>query len=81
MANQLRKNNIRVVSDIRNEKINYKIREHSVAKVPIIFAIGEREMRDKTVSIRRLGSKNTQTIVLDKAIKLLQIEAMPPDRR
>ncbi len=81
VANQLKKNNIRVLSDIRNEKINYKIREHSIAKVPIIFAIGEREIRDKTVNIRRLGSKNTQIIVLDEAIKLIQIESTPPDRR
>ena len=80
VVNLLKKINIRVLSDTRNEKINFKIREHSVAKVPIIFAVGEREMRDKAVNMRRLGSKNTQTIILDEAIKLIQREATPPDR-
>ena len=80
VVNLLKKINVRVLSDTRNEKINFKIREHSVAKVPIIFAVGEREMRDKAVNMRRLGSKNTQTIILDEAIKLIQREATPPDR-
>ena len=75
----LKQHNIRVLSDIRNEKINYKIREHSVAKVPIIFAIGEREMTHRTVNMRRLGSKNTETILTDEAVKLLKKEATPPD--
>ena len=55
---------IRVESDTRNEKINYKVREHSVAKVPIILAIGMREVEEKTVSIRRLGSKISQVVDL-----------------
>ena len=70
---------IRVESDTRNEKINYKVREHSVAKVPIILAIGMREVEEKTVSIRRLGSKISQVVDIENLIKDLKIEATPPD--
>ncbi|MDT1985454.1 MAG: threonine--tRNA ligase [Planktomarina sp.] len=70
---------IRVESDTRNEKINYKVREHSVAKVPIILAIGMREVEEKTVSIRRLGSKISQVVDIENLVKDLKIEATPPD--
>ena len=70
---------IRAESDIRNEKINYKVREHSVAKVPIILAIGMREVEEKTVSIRRLGSKISQVVDIENLVKDLKIEATPPD--
>jgi threonyl-tRNA synthetase len=70
---------IRVESDTRNEKINYKVREHSVAKVPIILAIGMREVEEKTVSIRRLGSKISQVVDIENLVKDLKIEASPPD--
>jgi threonyl-tRNA synthetase len=70
---------IRAESDTRNEKINYKIREHSVAKVPIIFAIGMREVEENTVSMRRLGSKQSQVMGLDKVVTNLKLEATPPD--
>ena len=70
---------IRAESDTRNEKINYKVREHSVAKVPIILAIGMREVEEKTVSIRRLGSKISQVVDIENLIKDLKIEATPPD--
>ena len=56
VVNILKKKGIRVVSDIRNEKINYKIREHSLAKVPVILSIGEREVHEGTVNVRRLGT-------------------------
>ncbi|MBL1406125.1 MAG: threonine--tRNA ligase [Hyphomicrobiales bacterium] len=66
-------------SDIRNEKINYKVREHSVAKVPVIMVCGEREAQEGSVNIRRLGSKATTSMNLDDAIASLLEEAMPPD--
>jgi len=79
VVNLLKEKGIRVASDIRNEKINYKIREHSVAKVPVILSIGEREVNAGTVNVRRLGTKETQSMLLDEAIELLHSEALPPD--
>jgi threonyl-tRNA synthetase len=70
---------VRAESDTRNEKINYKVREHSVAKVPVIFAIGMREVEEKTVSVRRLGSKQSQVMSLEQVITDLKIETTPPD--
>jgi threonyl-tRNA synthetase len=65
--------------DSRNEKISYKVREHSVAKVPFIIAIGEREQQDGTIALRRLGDKNQETIALDAAVSMLIEEITPPD--
>ncbi|WP_068111834.1 threonine--tRNA ligase [Tropicimonas marinistellae] len=70
---------LRAEADIRNEKINYKVREHSVGKVPVILAIGQREVDDRTVTVRRLGEKRTQTIPLDQIVAELAKEALPPD--
>ena len=67
--------------DIRNEKINYKVREHSHAKVPVLFVIGKREAEEGTVSIRRLGSKDQEVVKLEDAIAALAEEATPPDMR
>jgi threonyl-tRNA synthetase len=72
---------IRAEADTRNEKINYKVREHSVGKVPVILAIGQREVEDRTVSVRRLGEKDTATRDLDEIVAELQAEATPPDLR
>lgn len=69
---------IRSTLDIRNEKINYKVREHSVAKVPAIFAIGAREAEEGTVAIRRLGSKEQSVVNVDDAIAALVEEAKAP---
>ena len=69
----------RVELDSRNEKISYKVREHSVAKVPFIIAIGEREQNEGTIALRRLGEKNQETIALDTAISMLVEEITPPD--
>ena len=69
------------VLDIRNEKINYKVREHSHAKVPVLFAIGKREADEGTVSRRRLGSKDQTVMGVDEAIDALKLEATPPDLR
>ncbi|NND40768.1 MAG: threonine--tRNA ligase [Silicimonas sp.] len=77
----LRAAGIRAEADVRNEKINYKIREHSVSKVPVILAIGQREVEDRTVTVRRLGDKQTSVQPLDEFVNALKAEAMPPDLR
>jgi len=70
----LRAAGIRANSDVRNEKISYKVREHSVAKVPALFAVGQREIEERTVAVRRLGSKKQQVMSLDDAIASLKSE-------
>jgi len=70
---------LRVEGDLRNEKINYKIREHSLAKVPVLLVVGKKEAAERTVSIRRLGSEKQQTMPLDAALSALTQEAVPPD--
>ena len=70
---------IRVILDSRNEKINYKVREHSVNKVPYIFVVGLNEMNDETVAIRKLGSKKQEIIEFKKSLELLMKEAAAPD--
>ncbi|SNS57038.1 threonine--tRNA ligase [Tropicimonas sediminicola] len=72
---------LRAEADIRNEKINYKVREHSVGKVPVILAIGQREVENRTVTVRRLGEKQTATVPLDELVAQLADEALPPDLR
>ena len=71
---QLRKEGIRAEVDLRNEKISYKIREHSSKKVPIIIAIGKSEKSEKTVSIRRIGSSETEILELNEALKQIKKE-------
>ncbi len=70
---------VRAEADIRNEKINYKVREHSLGKVPVILAIGQREVEQRNVTLRRLGQKQTSVEPLDEMIKTLAREATPPD--
>ncbi|MDD7970117.1 threonine--tRNA ligase [Roseinatronobacter alkalisoli] len=77
----LRAAGIRAELDLRNEKINYKVREHSVGKVPVILAIGAREVTERTVSVRRLGENRTTTETLDALVGTLRTEATPPDLR
>ncbi len=72
---------LRVDLDIRNEKINYKVREHSHAKVPVIAVVGAREAEDAKVSLRRLGEKNQEVVSRDDAIAALTKEALAPDMR
>jgi threonyl-tRNA synthetase len=69
---------LRVELDLRNEKINYKVREHSLQKVPVIAAIGRREAEEGTLALRRLGSKAQETLALDDAIDKLSVEAKMP---
>ena len=70
---------LRAEIDLRNEKINYKVREHSLAKVPIIAVVGRREADDGTVALRRLGSKEQEFLALDDAIARIKQQAAPPD--
>lgn len=69
---------IRAEADLRNEKINYKVREHSLAKVPVMLVVGKREAEERTVAIRRLGSQSQEIVALDQAVATLVREATPP---
>jgi threonyl-tRNA synthetase len=71
---------LRVATDVRNETINYKVREHSLAKVPLLLVVGKREAEAGTVALRRLGSEDRQVVMsLDEAVALIADEAVPPD--
>jgi threonyl-tRNA synthetase len=72
---------LRTDIDLRNEKINYKVREHSLAKVPVILVVGKREMEEQAVNIRRLGSQDQTPMSLIDALAALKSEAIPPDLR
>ncbi|WP_244914121.1 threonine--tRNA ligase, partial [Methylobacterium frigidaeris] len=72
---------LRAEADLRNEKINYKVREHSHAKVPVMLVVGRKEGEERTVSIRRLGSPQSRTLPLDQALAELVAEATFPDLR
>jgi threonyl-tRNA synthetase len=69
---------LRVEIDVRNEKINYKVREHSLAKVPLLVVVGKREAEQRTVAIRRLGQDKQESLALDQALDTLEIEAACP---
>ena len=77
----VRKAGLRAEADLRNEKINYKVREHSLAKVPVLLVVGKREAEEETVSVRRLGSPEQQVMKLDAVVLMLTDEAVPPDLR
>ncbi len=76
---ELARAGLRVETDLRNEKINYKVREHSVAKIPVILVAGKREMEEGTLNVRRLGSQAQQSLKLEEVVKMLVEEATPPD--
>jgi len=78
VAAKLRAAGLRVDLDLSNEKINYKVREHSLAHVPLILAVGRRDMESKTVAIRRLGSEKQEVLELGAAVTTLSTEAQPP---
>ena len=67
--------------DTRNEKINFKVREHSLGKVPLIAVVGEREAANGTIALRRLGSQGQEILPVEEAIAALRAEARPPDLR
>ena len=70
---------LRVEGDLRNEKITYKVREHSLAKIPALLVVGKKEAAERSVSIRRLGSPEQSSMPLDAALKALAVESVPPD--
>ena len=70
---------IRVILDSRNEKINYKVREHSVNKIPFIFVVGVNEMNDETVAIRKLGSDKQEILSIQDSVDLILKETAAPD--
>ncbi|WP_112381334.1 threonine--tRNA ligase [Sphingomonas carotinifaciens] len=80
-AATLRAAGLRVETDLRNEKINYKVREHSLAKVPVLLVVGKREAEEGKVAIRRLGSQAQEIVTLDEAVAMLKGKATPPDLR
>ena len=79
VAAKLRAAGVRVESDLRNEKINYKVREHSLAKVPHLLVVGKREADEGTVAVRTLGADGQRVMTLDEAIRMLVNEGTPPD--
>jgi len=74
-----RRAGLRVEADLRNEKITYKVREHSLAKVPVLLVVGKKEAAERSVSIRRLGSPQQSSMPLDAALAALAAESVPPD--
>src|SRR5262249_57494532 len=76
-----RRAGLRVEDDLRNEKINYKVREHSLAKMPALLVVGRKEAAERTVSIRRLGGEGQTLLPLDAALKALTQAAVPPHLR
>ncbi len=81
VAARLRGAGLRVELDLRPDKISYKVREHSLAKVPVILAVGRREVEERSVALRRLGEKGQRTLALEAAVGALVAEATPPDLR
>ncbi|MXO59849.1 threonine--tRNA ligase [Altererythrobacter salegens] len=81
VAEKLKAAGIRVENDLRNEKINYKVREHSLAKVPHLFVVGKREADEGTVAVRTLGEQHQKVMSLGEAVAMLTAEATPPDLR
>ena len=81
VAELCRRAGLRIETDLRNEKINYKVREHSLAKVPALLVVGKKEAAERTVSIRRLGSEKQTVMPLDAALAALSDEAVAPDLR
>jgi threonyl-tRNA synthetase len=79
VAEEMRKSGLRVELDLRNEKINYKVREHSLAKAPVIAVVGRKEAESGEVALRQLGSPNQTILSVDGAIEYLTKAATPPD--
>jgi threonyl-tRNA synthetase len=81
VAYRLGRAGLRAEVDLRNEKIGYKVREHSVSKVPVMLVLGKREVEERAVNIRRLGSKEQAAVGLEAALEALKQESLPPDHR
>ena len=78
VAETLTRAGLRTAVDLRNEKINYKVREHSLAKIPVLLALGKREVEDRNVSIRKLGAEKQSVMSLDQASRDLAAQAVAP---
>jgi threonyl-tRNA synthetase len=78
VAAKMRAAGLRIETDLRNEKIGYKVREHALAKVPLFLALGRREAAERTVALRRHGSDTQETLALDEAIARIKTEAAVP---
>jgi threonyl-tRNA synthetase len=72
---------LRTETDLRNEKINYKVREHSLAKVPYLLVAGRREAENRSLTVRRLGSDTQENLALSAVVHMLKTEVVPPDLR
>jgi threonyl-tRNA synthetase len=81
VAEAMRKAGLRVELDLRNEKVGYKVREHSLAKTPVIGVVGRKEAEERKVALRRFGGDAQNVVTLDEAIAALTVEALPPDLR
>jgi threonyl-tRNA synthetase len=81
VAGELRKAGLDVETDLSNQKINAKVREHSLAHVPVLLVVGRREAEQRTVALRRLGGEAQEVVALDEAVRRLAGEATPPDLR
>ena len=81
LSSRLKAAGLRAETDLRNEKVGYKVREHSLAKVPVIAVVGRREADEGKVAIRRLGSQAQTVVTLEEAVRMLADEATPPDLR
>jgi threonyl-tRNA synthetase len=81
LVQRLKAAGLRAEADLRNEKINYKVREHSLTKVPVMLVVGKREMEEGSVNIRRFGSQQPKSSSFDDALRELKAEATPPDLR
>ena len=80
VAEALDKAGLKAETDLRNEKINYKVREHSLAKIPVIAVVGAKEKENRTVTVRRLGSEKQEVMPLDEFVAKLKAEAQMPHR-
>jgi threonyl-tRNA synthetase len=81
VAEELRAAGLRVETDLRSEKINYKVREHSLQKIPVIAVVGQREAEDRKLALRRFGSKAQEIVTLDEGKSMLAFEALAPDQK
>ena len=79
VAEELRAAGLRVEVDLRSEKINYKVREHSLQKVPVIAVVGQREAEERKMALRRFGSKAQEIVTLEDGKAMLAYEALDPD--
>ncbi|MEO1189138.1 MAG: His/Gly/Thr/Pro-type tRNA ligase C-terminal domain-containing protein, partial [Pseudomonadota bacterium] len=79
VAEEFRAAGLRVETDLRSEKINYKVREHSLQKVPVIAVVGQREAEERKLALRRFGSKAQEIVTLEDGLSMLSFESLAPD--